>query len=197
MLSDISESHSSEHSVHKCVYRNICVTVTEKPQIILIRHLHTAEYQLSALYKPVHVISVTYTKFWCACFPDNIFRHCYVLFRGQLYIVITALNDKRLYPIQFHYRCVISYPCVIHIELFRRRKIVGFSCRLRCLCKPQTASVRSSCDNTVIAYLYRILRSYRRQCRTVPKCLQCNLVCRLCRHKRPCSVMYRHHIALA
>ena len=26
-----------------------------------------------------------------------------------------------------------------YIELFRRRKIVGFSCRLRCLCKPQTA----------------------------------------------------------
>ena len=149
MLSDISESHSSEHSVHKCVYRNICVTVSEKPQIILIRHLHTAEYQLSALYKPVYVISVTYTKFRRACFPDNIFRHCYILFRGQLYIVITALNDKRLYPIQFHYRCVISYPCVIHIELFRRRKIVGFSANHNVLLSGVAVTTPSSHTFTV------------------------------------------------
>jgi hypothetical protein len=57
-LSYISERRRAKKSVCNSVKENVGVRMAEKP--LLIRDAHAAEDQVSALYEPVNVISVSY-----------------------------------------------------------------------------------------------------------------------------------------
>ena len=59
MLSYISECRRTENCICKCMKCHICVTMSQKS--LFIRYFNTANYTISALYKLMNVISLSYS----------------------------------------------------------------------------------------------------------------------------------------